>query len=52
VDLGELEISSLNDVFATEAGAAAANVVNLQNERAHRRADNGVRRSHPRKRRA
>ncbi len=52
VDLGELEIASLNDAFATEAGAAAANVVNLQNERAQRRADNGLRRSHPRKRRA
>lgn len=52
VDLGTIEIASLNDAFATEAGADAVNVVNLQNERAQRRADNGLHRHRAKKRRA
>lgn len=49
VDLGEIEIASINDVFATEAGAAAVDVVNLQHERALGRANNGLHRAKTRK---
>jgi transposase InsO family protein len=51
VDLGEIEVAAINDVFSTTAGAAAVDVVNLQHERAQARADNGLRRTKSGKRR-
>lgn len=50
VDLDTIEIASLNDAFATEAGADAVDAVTQQKQRALRRPYNGVRRSRVQKR--
>ena len=52
VDLDTIEIASLNDAYATEAGADAVDAVTLQRQRALKRANNGVHRSRAQKRTA
>ena len=49
VDLGEIEIAAINDVLSTDAGAAAIDAVNLRQERALGRANNGLHRAKTRK---
>jgi hypothetical protein len=52
VDLGTIEIAAINDALASDEAAKAIDVVNLQVERAQRRADHGLKRTRPMKRRA